>query len=179
MFPMRSGPSGGTVAALGFLLLPAAVILVSGLFVHGFEMTSIAVVLVVLVGVGASFVAARRTSAFLVCSVDTVVVGFAPYWRTTLRARAISTVDVIEVDAFAEYGGWGIKGGAREGRGRLYSAGGRSARLVPWARDAGQSSWMRGAWDQYLLCGSVRPTATIARCCVSASTAWSAAQILP
>lgn len=116
MFSTRRGPSGGAVAALGFLLLPAAVILAAGLFVHGFEVTSIAVVLAVLVGVGASIVSVRRTSAFLICSVDTVVVGFAPFWRTTLRARAISTVDVIEVDAFAEYGGWGIKGGAREGR---------------------------------------------------------------
>ncbi|WP_147281465.1 hypothetical protein [Curtobacterium sp. AG1037] len=115
------------MAAVTFLLLPAAVILVAGLFVHRFEWPSLAVALLVLVGAGASVVAARRTSAFLICSVDTVIVGFAPFWRTTLRARAISAVDVIEVDAFAEYGGWGIKGGAREERGRLYSAGGRHA----------------------------------------------------
>lgn len=127
VFSTRRGPSGGVVAALAFLLLPAAVILVAGLFVRSFEVASIAVVLVALVGVGASIVAARRTSAFLICSVDAVVVGFAPLWRTTLRARAISAVDVIEVDAFAEYGGWGIKGGVREERGRLYSAGGRHA----------------------------------------------------
>lgn len=125
--PMGRGASGGAVTALAFLLLPAAVILVAGLFVHRSEWSSLAVALVVLVGAGASVVAARRTSAFLICSVDTVVVGFAPFWRTTLRTRAISAVDVIEVDAFAEYGGWGIKGGVREERGRLYSAGGRHA----------------------------------------------------
>lgn len=125
--PAVGGPSGGATTALGFLLLPAIVILVVGVFVRGLDTTSVVVVLAVLIAIGAAIVMVRWTSAFVICSVGAVVVGLAPVWRTRLRTQNVSAVDLIEVDAFTEYGGWGIKGSAREERGRLYSAGGRYA----------------------------------------------------
>lgn len=119
--------SGGALTASGFLMLPAIAILVAGVVARDFEQTSIVIVVSMMIGIGAAILAVRRTAAFLLCSVEVVVVGFAPLWRTQLLTEEISAVGLIKIDAFAEYGGWGIKGSARAERGRLYSAGGRHA----------------------------------------------------
>lgn len=74
---------------------------------------------------------AARAAAFVSCSTDCVTVGLAPFWRTRLVRRDIVSASLVRIDAYAEYGGWGIKGSPKSSRGRLYAVGGDMAvRLV-------------------------------------------------
>lgn len=128
-FRAAGRPSRGAALALVFLHLPALVMLAAGVAANGLGTATVAVIVAVIVLVSI-VVAVRRTEAFLTCSAACVVVGFAPFSRTRIRIGEISEVSLVTVDAFEEYGGWGIKGGPRAERGRLYSAGGsRAVRL--------------------------------------------------
>lgn len=54
-------------------------------------------------------------------------VGFFPVWVTRIPHDQIRSVDIVSVDAYRDYNGWGIKGSAKSTKGRLYSAGGSAA----------------------------------------------------
>ncbi|MBA8989910.1 hypothetical protein FHW23_001156 [Curtobacterium pusillum] len=119
--------------ALVFLLLPVAVMLVVGVAANGFDRAAVIVLLAFGTASVAVGVCIMRTAAFVTCTHEHVVVGFAPFWRTRLRQEDIAEAALVSVDAFAEYGGWGVKGRPHEDRGRLYSAGGNHAvRLRTW-----------------------------------------------
>lgn len=92
-----------------------------------FDSTSLIALAAVLVSLISAMVLASRTAAFVRCSPELVTVGVAPFWRSRLRRREIVDVASVRVDAYADYGGWGIKGSARSSRGRLYSTGGTAA----------------------------------------------------
>jgi len=72
-------------------------------------------------------VVAVRAAAFIEFSTERVTVGLAPFWRTRLPRREIADVAIVRIDTYGDYGGWGIKGSARNSKGRLYSVGGETA----------------------------------------------------
>lgn len=126
-FRAETRPSRVASVALALLFLPSVVMLAVGVAVNGFEIRASWVLLLVAAGVVSAAVAARRTAAVVICDPEAVVIGLVPFWRTRLRRTEIAEATLVQIDAFAEYGGWGIKGSARSERGRLYSVGGRVA----------------------------------------------------
>jgi hypothetical protein len=67
---------------------------------------------------------ALGSQAFARVHKDTVTIGFRPFWRTKFHVSDLAEVDIVPVDAWEDYRGWGIKGAPRSQRGLLYSAGG-------------------------------------------------------
>ncbi|WP_123652939.1 hypothetical protein [Curtobacterium sp. ZW137] len=92
-----------------------------------FDRTSIIMLAVVLVSLVSAMVFASRAATFVGCSPELVRIGVAPFWRSRLERRDIVDVATAQVDVYADYGGWDIKGSARSPRGRLFSTGGRAA----------------------------------------------------
>lgn len=113
--------------AVAFLLLPALAMLAVGVAVNGLTTTSVSVLAVGAVGLAVMVMSARRTVVCLTCDAEHINFGLVPFWRTRLRSTEVAGVALVRVDAFAEYGGWGIRGRAGSERGRLYSAGGTHA----------------------------------------------------
>ena len=122
VYPSPADPG----VAVGTLLIfaPIGVMALAGAAVKGFDSASLIVLAVVLVSLISAMVLASRAAAFVRCSPQLVTVGVAPFWRSRLVRCDIVDVAVVQVDAYADYGGWGIKGSARSSRGRLYSVGG-------------------------------------------------------
>jgi hypothetical protein len=126
----RSAASGGVVIGFSLLLVPIPVLGVAVAVSRGFDTTSLAVCGVLSVGVAIGVIAASRAAAFVRCDPDRVIVGLSPVWWSRLRNSDIAEVTMVTIDSYADYGGWGIKGRVRSGRGRLYSVGGsRSVRF--------------------------------------------------
>lgn len=123
----RSPAGRGAFFATVIVLAPVVVIAVAAAARRQFDLPSIVVLVAVSGGLAWATSSAARTAAFVTCSPDHVTVGLAPFWRTRLVRRDIKTADLVQIDAYAEYGGWGIKGSARGSRGRLYSVGGDTA----------------------------------------------------
>jgi hypothetical protein len=70
---------------------------------------------------------AAGSRAFAQVDGDTVTVGFQPFWRTRFQVDQLAEVDIVLIDAWQDYHGWGVKGAPRSPRGLLYSAGGTAA----------------------------------------------------
>lgn len=127
----RSAAGRGVTFAMVFLTAPVVAVAAAEAARRQFDLASI----VVLVAIGGGLIwatrSAARAAAFVSCSPDHVTVGLAPFWRTRLARRNLVGANLVRIDAYAEYGGWGIKGSRKSSRGRLYSVGGESAvRLV-------------------------------------------------
>lgn len=127
----RSPAGRGVTLATVILTAPALAVAATGAARREFDLAST----VVLVAVSGALLwavrSAARAAAFVSCSPDCVTVGLAPFWRTRLVRRDIVSASLVRIDAYAEYGGWGIKGSPKSSRGRLYSVGGDMAvRLV-------------------------------------------------
>ena len=120
----RSPADPGVAVGTLLILAPIGVMALAGAAVKGFDSTSLIVLAVVLVSLISAMVLALRAAAFVRWSPQLVTVGVAPFWRSRLLRCDIVDVAVVQVDAYADYGGWGIKGSARSSRGRLYSVGG-------------------------------------------------------
>lgn len=76
---------------------------------HAFDISSVDVRIPVAGDVIWATALGSLTAAFVICAPDVVSVGRAPSWRTRLARERIATVSPVEVDAHAEYGGWGIE----------------------------------------------------------------------
>ncbi len=122
----RSPAGRGVVIGTSIVLAPVVAVGIAGAASRDFD--ALSVVVLILIGGGALWASllASRTAAFVACASDRVMVGLAPFWKTTLSRRNIARVDLVHVDAYTDYGGWGIKGSARSSRGRLYSVGGEA-----------------------------------------------------
>ncbi|OII02712.1 hypothetical protein [Curtobacterium sp. MCBA15_005] len=116
-------------AAIGalFIFTPVGVMCAAGAAAHGFDAGSLIVLGLVLAGVLWAMVLVTRAAAFVECSPEWITVGLVPFWRTRLLRREVIRVAVVRIDTYAEFGGWGIKGSARNSKGRLYSVGGERA----------------------------------------------------
>lgn len=123
----RSPTGRGVTFATVILTAPALAVAAAEAARREFDLTSI----VVLVAISGALVwaarSAARAAAFVSCSPDHVTVGLAPFWRTRLARRDLVGANLVRIDAYAEYGGWGIKGSPKSSRGRLYSVGGDTA----------------------------------------------------
>ncbi|WP_139200003.1 hypothetical protein [Curtobacterium sp. MCBA15_008] len=120
----RSPAGPGVAVGTLLILAPIGAMALAGAAVKGFDSASLIVLAVVLSTLISAMVLASRAAAFVRCSRELVTVGVAPFWRSRLLRRDIVELAVVRVDAYADYGGWGIKGSARSSRGRLYSVGG-------------------------------------------------------
>lgn len=123
----RTAPPRGVVLAGAVLFAPGVVMGFAGAATRGIDGFSLVAAFGGTDLLLVTAVALVRTSAFLTCTTGLVTVGFAPLWRTRIAVADITEVSVVAVNAFAEYGGWGVKGAARSPGGRLYSAGGSHA----------------------------------------------------
>lgn len=52
--------------------------------------------------------------------------GLSPFWKTQLLRHDLIQITVVRIDAYADFGGWGIKGSARNSKRRLYTVGGET-----------------------------------------------------
>lgn len=116
---------GAAIGAL-FSFAPVGVMSAAGAAAHGFDTGSLIVLGLILAGVLWAMVLVARAAAFVECSPEWITVGLAPFWRTRLLRRNLIEITVVRIDAYADFGGWGIKGSARSSKGRLYSAGGQT-----------------------------------------------------
>lgn len=123
----RSRAGRGALFAAAIVVAPAAAAAVAEAARRQFDLPSIVALVAVGGGVAWALSSAASTAAFVTCSPEHVTVGLAPFWRTRLAHRDIVSAGFVRVDAYAEYGGWGIKGSTRSTRGRLYSIGGDAA----------------------------------------------------
>ena len=121
------GPAdrGAAIGAL-FIFAPVGVMCAVGAAAHGFDAGSLIVLGLVLAGVLWAMLLVTRVAAFLECSPERITVGLAPFWGTRLLRRDVVQVTVVAIDTYADFGGWGIKGSARNSKGRLYSVGGET-----------------------------------------------------
>lgn len=75
----------------------------------------------------ALLVGAWRSGAYIEVGGKDVRMGFSPLWRTRLPRSEIEAVDIAQINAARDYGGWGIKGSPTAPKGMLYSVGGGNA----------------------------------------------------
>lgn len=123
----RSTADKGVVFGTMLLLGPIAVVGVAAAAVRQFDVPSLIVLGLLCGALIWMAVLATGAAAFVRCSPEQITVGLAPLWRTRLKRRDVAEVAIVRIDAYADYGGWGIKGAARSARGRLYSVGGEVA----------------------------------------------------
>lgn len=123
----RSPAGRGVVAAAVIVLVPIVAVSVAGAVGRGVDVSSVVALILVSGGAIWAITLASRTAAFVTYAPDSVTVGLTPLWRTRLAREDIAIVSLVEVNAYAEYGGWGIKGSCRSPRGRLYSVGGSAS----------------------------------------------------
>lgn len=123
----RSRAGRGAVLVASFVLVPAVSAAIAGAASSQFDAASL-VSLAVLTGVIVwLLVLVSRAAAFVNCSMEQVTVGLSPVWKTRLVPSDIADVELVRINAYEEYRGWGIKGSARGRRGRLYSVGGSAS----------------------------------------------------
>lgn len=123
----RSRAGRGAVFVASFMLVPAVGAAVAGAASEQFDAASLVSLVLVGGGVMGLLVSVSRAAAFVDCSMEQVTVGLSPVWRTRLAPADIADVDLVQINAYEEYRGWGIKGSARGARGRLYSVGGSAS----------------------------------------------------
>lgn len=115
---------------IGALAIIAPVPVLSTIVVLGGQQSTVSQYLmllsVVIVTVGLSGMMWWAAS-FMLVSESKVIVGFAPLSWVQIGVSEISSVTIVDVDPYAQYGGWGIKGSKKSELGRLYSAGGSRA----------------------------------------------------
>lgn len=116
----------GAVLGTLMVLMPIAVIGLAEAAVRRFDAPSLVVLVLLFSALIWMTVLATRAAAYVKWSQEQVTVGLAPFWRNRLIRSDIVEVTVVRIDAYADYGGWGIKGSARSAHGRLYSVGGDS-----------------------------------------------------
>lgn len=121
--PIERGAGIGAVV----LLVPIPVVTIAGAWARNFDVASLAVLVAVGVLLGGAIRLVTRTAVVLVVSKAGIELGLTPLWRSRVPNNDILDVRVVTIDAYAQYGGWGIKGSTRSRGGRLYAVGGTNA----------------------------------------------------